>query len=330
MHIAVSLNGEGSGHATRMTALCGPLSERHRVTIWCPRHTRLTMQPRLPRCTFHAMPYTPTLYDGNKVRNWATVRANAGLFWRGGRLVRALARKLEALGADAVVADYEPFLPRAARLAGIPSILFNHQGVVDLFPKFQPSWFIAWTVNRIMMPVATGRILSSFYDGDIGALLRPEIAGRREPPEDFILVYARRGFDEHILPVLDKFPGTRFRVFPSREHDFAQSLAACRGMIAPAGHQLTSEALHLRKPLLAFPQSGQYEQEINARMLERTGWGIHGRLKHTERDVSRFLELLPRFPLREPDPRFNFRFDDSTGEAVRLLEQKLEQAIAGR
>ncbi|MBM3314807.1 hypothetical protein FJY71_03060, partial [candidate division WOR-3 bacterium] len=187
-----------------------------------------------------------------------------------------------------------------------------------------------WLTNRVMMPRSDGRILSSFYNGDVGALLRPEIAGRHEEPADFVVVYARAGFGEYILPAIGRHPETTFRVFPSAEYDFAQSLAACRGVIAPAGHQLTSEALHLRKPLLAFPQENQYEQDLNARMLERSGWGIRGGMDRIEEDVDRFLKLVPFFPLHPEEPGVVFRYDDCTDPATRRLELMLESLKARR
>lgn len=323
MHFAVSLNGEGAGHATRMTALCRELAAQHRVTIWCPSHTVGLMRPGLPGCRFHELPGLPTVYRGNGVNMLATFRLNVGILLWAGRLLRDLARELEREEADVVISDYEPFLGWAARPAGIPVILFSHQGVIDRHPEMSRDWLIAWLVNRIMMPPAAARIVSSFYNGDIGTLLRPEIAGRREPPGDFVLVYAREGLSAYIMPVVSRYPGTAFRVFPSDRHDFAQSLAACRGVIAPAGHQLTSEALHLCKPLLVFPQDRQYEQTLNARMLERSGWGMCGQPARAEQDVRRFLQMLPLFPIHEPDAGVTFRFDDSTVEAVRLIERLL-------
>jgi len=330
MHIAVSLCGEGSGHATRMSALCQQLAGRHRVTVWCPEHTREFMRPLLPECRFESLPWIRTVYDGNRVKIAATVRANAGTFLRSGKLVGELARALDDLAADAVVSDYEPFLVLAARRARIPAIRFSNQAVIDRHPALRLSWLVAWLTNRLMMPPAQAQVVSSFYNGDVGALVRSELAGRRGERENFVLVYARHGFAEQILPVLKAFPGQEFRIFPSDRHDFAQSLAACRGVIAPAGHQLTSEAAHLGRPLLAFPQENQYEQELNARMLERSGWGMRGRTDHTLEDVDRFLRFMPYFPLRRPDRGVLFRFHDCTDLAAERVEHLLTAHQAGR
>lgn len=330
MHIAMSLSGEGSGHATRMTALCQQLAERHRVTIWCPEHTRELMRPRLPECQFKSLPWIKTVYEGNRVRIVATARANAGAFLRSGKLVSELALALDDLAVDAVVSDYEPFLVQAARRARIPAIHFNHQAVIDRHPALRLSWLVAWLTNRLMMPPAQAQVVSSFYNGDVGALLRSELAGRRVERENFVLVYARRGFADQILAVLQAFPGQEFRIFPSDRYGFAQSLAACQGVIAPAGHQLTSEAVHLGRPLLAFPQENQYEQQLNARMLERSGWGMRGRTDHALEDVDRFLKFMPYFPLRRPDRGVFFRFHDCTDRAAARVEHLLTAHQAGR
>jgi uncharacterized protein (TIGR00661 family) len=58
----------------------------------------------------------------------------------------------------------------------------------------------------------------------------------------------------------------------SRE-GFLEDMAGCRALIANAGFSAISEALYLRKPYLAVPVAGQYEQTINAVYLEKLGLG---------------------------------------------------------
>ena len=53
-----------------------------------------------------------------------------------------------------------------------------------------------------------------------------------------------------------------------------------------------SEAVYLRKPMLALPLAGQFEQEMNARYLERCGYGT-GRETSTRPALERFLEREP-------------------------------------
>ena len=54
-----------------------------------------------------------------------------------------------------------------------------------------------------------------------------------------------------------------------------------------------SEAVYLRKPMLALPLAGQFEQEMNARYLEQLGYGTASRALD-EPALERFLEREPR------------------------------------
>jgi uncharacterized protein (TIGR00661 family) len=329
LHIGVGLAGEGSGHAMRMTALCRALTRRHRITFWCPLHVRELLQRSLPQSTYFRLPYLKAVYRNNAIDNVATVRHNLGLFLSSSSIAALLSRRLRRLRVDAVISDYEPLIVRAARSAGIPVLHLNHQHVIDNHPALRTSWFKAMAVQVIVMRNARPCITSSFYNGDVGPLLRPEITALTPTRGDFVFVYAREAFREHIVPALGAFPQTKFLVFPSAEHHYANSLAACRGVIAPAGHQLTSEALHLKKPLLVFPQKGQYEQQLNARMLERSGWGIIGELPTMTESIETFLGSIDRFPLHEPDPRVRYCLHDDTDRAVALVEERLEQLVGG-
>jgi uncharacterized protein (TIGR00661 family) len=275
------------------------------------------------------LPYIKTIYRNNAIDNVGTVRYNFEIFRRGYSIVRRLGRKLTRLKVDAVISDYEPLIARAAGQARIPVLHVSHQRVVNDHPALRTSWFKAMGVGAFMMRNARNCITSSFYNGDVGPLLRPEITGLTPTRGDHVFVYAREAFREHVFPALATFPATKFMVFPSTEQDFAQSLAASRGVISPAGHQLTSEALHLGKPLLVFPQKGQYEQQLNARMLVRSGWGIIGEFGNMEDSIRVFLDQVDRFPLHEPDPHVRFCLHDDTDHAVALVEERLEKLTAG-
>jgi uncharacterized protein (TIGR00661 family) len=60
---------------------------------------------------------------------------------------------------------------------------------------------------------------------------------------------------------------------PTSNGGFVRDLASARALVATAGNQLLGEALYLGKPILAFPEPGNFEQEINAFYLPRTGGG---------------------------------------------------------
>ena len=55
-----------------------------------------------------------------------------------------------------------------------------------------------------------------------------------------------------------------------------------------------SEAVYLGKPVLAIPLRGQFEQLMNARYLEREGYGLCAQ-EVTQETVGRFIEGLDGF-----------------------------------
>jgi uncharacterized protein (TIGR00661 family) len=310
-----------------MAALCQGLSREHRVSLLCPDHTWDRLRPRFPDFDFVSIPYLRTIYRNNSVDIGRSLACNLAHFLRRPWMTRRLAGRLQDMGIQALISDYEPFGPLAAKRAGIPVLLFNHQGVVDTHRSLKPSWLLAWFINRVMMPYGNAHITSSFYNGEVGPLIRQEVTGKTPTRGDFVFVYAREAFREHVIPALDRFPNAKFRVFPSERHSFAGSLASCLGIVAPAGHQLISECLSLGKPLLVFPQQGQYEQELNARMLAASGWGMTGCIRRLPEALGDFLAALDRFPLHEPSAKVSYCLHDDTPRATRLVDEWLRQAV---
>ena len=84
------------------------------------------------------------------------------------------------------------------------------------------------------------------------------------------------------------------------------------------------EAVYLRKPMLAIPLQRQFEQILNARYLERQGYGMSA-------EDSAELDILPRFLDRLPE--FEARLADYQQDGnVRLLgavDSQLERARSG-
>jgi uncharacterized protein (TIGR00661 family) len=232
-----------------------------------------------------------------------------------------LAAELEEFRPDGLLSDFEPFLPEAAARLGLPVVQLNHPGIVTRFARSEPGALVTRLVAARMMGRFDRLLLSSFYGGDLGPIIRPEIlrAGRSAKGEDFILVYARDGLAERFRELAGRGRRERFRFFPNPAEDFPSALAACRAVVAPAGHQSLSEALFLRKPIFAVPLSGQLEQALNAEMLRRSGRGDWASAEDFEEPLFRFLAELDEYP-RKADPSVRFRFRDDGPRAARIVE----------
>ena len=84
----------------------------------------------------------------------------------------------------------------------------------------------------------------------------------------------------------------RFR--PFAEAGFIEDLRTAAGVVASAGFTLMGEAVYLRRPQLSVPIQGQFEQMLNARYLEKEGYGLGVETLEPTR-LGEFLERLPEF-----------------------------------
>jgi uncharacterized protein (TIGR00661 family) len=275
-----------------------------------------------------SIPYYRLEKKNHRIAVGPTFRANWQLYTKRRKVLLDMYRQLVEGDFDGVIADYEPFVSRAALRLGLPLVNFCHQAVLDRHPGIGLPAAQASIANRIMMPVVPRyTVSSSFFDGDLGPIIRREIVAARGRYEqgDHVLVYASKSIRENLPAALPDLPQVGFEIYPREDGDFVRDLASARGVIAPAGHQMLSEALYLGLPVLAFPQAGQYEQLLNARMLERSGMGMSGTLGTAEADVRDFVSKLDEFPLHEPDPRIRFLFANDAEAAATKLERLIQE-----
>jgi UDP-N-acetylglucosamine:LPS N-acetylglucosamine transferase len=106
-------------------------------------------------------------------------------------------------------------------------------------------------------------------------------------------------------------PGRRgnIRFEPFSETAFLDALASCAYVACGGGHTVISEALFFRKPVLSFPIPSQYEQMLNARYLERLGFGRCVVTRHPS------PALLDEFEAGLPANRAAFEQHDGCGNA---------------
>ena len=122
-----------------------------------------------------------------------------------------------------VISDFEPLTANAAAKAGIPLINLNHPAVVRRYFSLLPDAVSAKVVAAFMTPPAQKNLICSFYDGDVGPILRQEI--RRAQPErgDYILVYVKKSSSVAVKKILAQFPRQDFHFFPDKDKDFIAS-----------------------------------------------------------------------------------------------------------
>ena len=202
MRIAYSCAGEGLGHATR-TAVIGPLLEKsHDIVYFIPETVKAFALSRMGAKRYERIPYFAFVKRGEQVRLIASILGALPLAISFPVVLIALARKLRSLRIDAVISDFDPFLPWAARLAGIPVLQINHPGIVQRVFSLHPQ---AWLTSspRGSSRVPGTRIHVSFYDGDVGPIIRREVFSYPVSDEGFVLLNLKPCLRPVVVPILE-------------------------------------------------------------------------------------------------------------------------------
>ncbi|QDT39363.1 glycosyltransferase family protein [Stratiformator vulcanicus] len=357
--IFYSMAGEGRGHATRVRAIVESLRHEHRIVLLAPEAAYDFLAPlyaqsdvevhRVPGLLFH--------YYDRRLNLPRTARGAAAYLWQLPALVRDFERRLRDAGADLVLTDFEPALPRAAERAGVPVVSINHQHFLIVDDLAGIPWHLraratatAPLVN-LFCPNATELIVSSFYDPplrpkfrdivtQVGNLMRTEVLNAEASDAGHLLVYLRRFAHPHVLEALRRC-GKEVRLYglgekpadgniiyrPISDSGFLADLASCSALISNAGNQLVGEALYLRKPVLAMPEPNNFEQFINAHFLKREGGGDWVRVGQFNADrLGDFIERVPDLRAEIVDPN-RYCGNERAVEAVRRVLGRIAGTI---
>jgi uncharacterized protein (TIGR00661 family) len=238
--------------------------------------------------------------------------------WReGADIARAFAPQI-------VVSDFDGFAYLFAKTHRLPVISVDNIQMVDrcrhdarILRGLHRDYLAARAFVGGKVPRADRYLITTFFRPPlrkkrttlVPSLLRPEILAARPEPGAHLVVYGRIG--ETARKAL-RTSGVPCRVYGARdgltadEEDgnlryrpfsndaFIEDLRTCRGVVASAGYSLMSEVVFLRKPMLALPLAGQFEQEMNARYLDRLGYGAASAALD-EPSLERFLEQEPEY-----------------------------------
>ena len=353
--IAIGLCGEGRGHATRMATLVERLQGQHEIMMFSFAEGFAFLRQRFPA---GASPVRIVEIPGIRFR-YTRERIDlprsiaAGLHYKYRQvwpLVDRLCPEMKKFGADLVVTDFEPALPRAGQRLGIPFVSVDHQHFLRSYDLSGLSLFLrtwAFFMGRVVsmyIKEPADTVVSSFFRPPLrkgwehvvqtGPLLRSEILRAQPRDGGFILSYFRRHTSREAIEALtdcgmpvkvyglgrqEDFRNISFHSID--EHCFMEDLASCRCMISAAGNQLIGEALHLGKPMLLLPERIHAEQRINSHFLARMGCGDSELLERvTRKRVGEFLGKLDDFRGAMVGERKGI---DGTPEVLRVLERRL-------
>ncbi len=357
--IAISLCGEGRGHATRISTLVERLDPGYEVLVYTSADALAFLRRQFaglePRIRLEEIPGVVFQYTAGRLDVMRSIAA--GLDYQArqlGPLVDRMIRDLEAFAADLVITDFEPALPRAAGRLGIPLVSVDHQHFLLAYDLDTLPWSLqwnAWFMSRAVwmyVTEAADTVVSAFFRPplrrgwehvvQVGPLVRREILAARPSDEGFVLSYLRRhtpfsaveaiaacGLPVRIYGLGEREPLGRCSFHAIDERRFVDDLAACRCLVSAAGNQLIGEALQLGKPLLVLPERAHSEQLMNSHFLAAMGCGEFALLEEvTAERVTTFLERLDAFAPALAAVRGRM---DGTDAVLEVISHRLEQRL---
>ena len=347
--------GEGRGHAARALAVLEALSDQHELVVYANGHAP-AMLDRFCESRGIQLVVTPDVafrYTKSKRLSYVrTLLSNSHYLNTLPQLVNEAAAHLDAEAPDLVISDFEPVLPRAAKRVRLPFLSLSHQHFL-LACDLSALPFRLQTYAKLMAPFVSWwyegqaeTVVSSFFQAPlrpdwrerashVGVMLRREIREASTEDRGHLVAYVRRNVSSGVIDALHR-AGRPTRVYglgsgPSSgtltfheidPHRFLEDMATSTGVVSTAGNQLVGEALYLGKPVLAMPEVGNREQEINAFFLERGGGGwIQSMESLTPSVVQRFVQAAP-----ELADEINRQALDGLPAAVERIEAHLDNA----
>jgi len=249
-----------------------------------------------------------------------------------------------------MITDFEPALPRAARLCRVPFVSLNHQHFLRTYDLGSLPFYLllhAAMMANVVRFYCSGQsetIVSAFYFPplrrgvrkvtQVGVLLRPQVKNTEPTDEGHVTAYFRKPMPDFVLHALAGLGcpvhmfgfGQRRRsgplIFhPIDESGFIQNLASSQALISTAGNQLVGEALFFGKLVFAISEERNYEQYINAHFLRSSGVGDFCEVREVTSGVLRLF----RANLESYRPQIDRSRLDGLPKVLEILRRHLNR-----
>ena len=318
-NIVYGVSGEGSGHSSRSREMITHLqSAGHAVKAVSYDRGYANLKDDFDVFETEGL-HIASLE--NRVKKVKTFTDNLKRLPEGHKKLQSLRKEIfKKFRPDCVITDFEPMTAYLANHYDLPLITVDNQHRLRYMSYPCPAHLQAErkmtkSIIRAMVPRPDVSLVTTFYYGEpqnnrtffFPPILRQEVLSLQPSSGDHVLVYLTSGF-ESFLKRLISFTRESFIVYGAEKEGthknldykafskegFLTDLASCKAVMATAGFTLMTESFYLRKPYLALPMQGQFEQEINGFLLARLKYGVNSR-RPTSEAIGHFFYRIPDF-----------------------------------
>ncbi len=356
MKILYGVVGEGMGHAMRSRVVLEHLiAQGHELEIMASgRATDFLAKHFSGVNRIHGL---HMIYEENRVRRGKTLWSNVLTGATGApKNIAAYFELIKDFTPELVISDFESWTYLYAKTHRIPVLSIDNMQIINrctLPPEIiegeDAAFQIAKAFVKGKLPFCNHYFITTFMRPEIRKpetslhppILRPEILAASRRAGEHLLVYQTGEGNDALADALAK-TGLECRIYgmrrgieyeqvegnlryrPFSEAGFIDDLASCKGVIAGGGFTLMGEAVYLHKPMLAVPLEHQFEQVLNARYLERMGFGKEAKTLEDPRVVHDFVAAIPAC-----EDKLAAYAQDGNKDILAALDGYLDRAAAG-
>jgi uncharacterized protein (TIGR00661 family) len=326
MKILYGVVGEGMGHAMRSRVTLEHLvGQGHELEIMASGRAVEFLKKRFEGVNrIHGL---HMIYEENRVRRGKTFLSNAVASAAGlPQNIAAYFDLIKDFRPDIVISDFESWTYLYAKMHRLPILSIDNMQIMnrcthgpDILRGEDAEFHIARLFVKSKLPFCDHYLVTSFFRPPIRKpkttlfppILRPEILAADRRRGEHLIVYQTAESNTSLTDTLTR-TGLECRIYgmrrgiteeqvegnlrhrPFSEAGFIDDLASARGVIAGGGFTLMGEAVYLHKPMLAVPLRHQFEQVLNARYLERDGYGKAADSLDDPATVLDFVDAIPQ------------------------------------
>ncbi len=327
MKILYGVVGEGMGHAMRSRVVLEHLvAQGHQVVIMASGRAVDYLAKRFEGV--NRISGLHMIYEDNRVRLgktlWSNVLAGAGGIPKN---IAAYFELISEFRPEVAISDFESWTYLYGKTHRLPTLSIDNMQIInrcfhepDVIGDDERDFQLARAFVKSKLPFCDAYFITTFFRPKIRKpntflfppIVRPEVVAANVRRGDHLVVYQTAEGHNQLADVLQK-SGMECRVYgmrrdlkadvtegnlvyrPFSETTFIDDLASARGVVAAGGFTLMSESVYLKKPMLAVPLRKQFEQVLNARYLEKEGFGLGTPSLEDEGVLTRFIAEIPRF-----------------------------------
>ncbi len=356
MRILYGVVGEGMGHAMRSRVVLEHLvSQGHHVEIMASGRAVDFLRKRFANVNrIHGL---HIVYDENRIRLGRTLLSNV---LQGTtalpRQIKAYFDLIEDFEPECVISDFESWTYFYGKSHGLPVVSIDNMQIInrckhppEVLEGHRTDFEMARAFVKSKLPFCNHYLITTFFYPPIRKerttlhppILRPEILAATPTRGDHLLVYQTAEGHDSLIRALAA-TGLECRIYgirrqiteeqvegnlryrPFGEQGFIDDLASARAVLGGGGFTLMGEAVYLHKPMLSVPIGRQFEQVLNARWLERLGFGRYAADVTEPAAVRAFVDDIPRH-----EEALAAYSQDGNEDLLEAVDQQLDRMAAG-